>query len=61
MGVTHDVTVVFVYPPTVVEHFDKGYAGQEYVTTSVVVVDYDEGGEPSKMTIKKLTIHLTLK
>jgi hypothetical protein len=34
----------------VVEHFDKGYVGHEYVTTSVVVVDYDEGGEASKTT-----------
>jgi hypothetical protein len=33
----------------VVEHFENGYTGNEYVT-SVVVVDYDEGGEPSKMT-----------
>ncbi len=36
-------------PCPVVEHFENGYTGNEYVT-SVVVVDYDEGGEPSKMT-----------
>ena len=40
------------FPPafldTVVEHVDKGYTGHQYVTTSVLVVDYDEGGEPSK-------------